>query len=218
MIDYPGKMAAVIFTQGCNFRCSYCQNPELVLPGWFHDPLDEQEVLAFLKKREGRLEAVVVTGGEPTVQKDLMEFLGKLRKLKYLIKLDTNGGRPEILTKIVKAGLIDYIAMDVKAPFGKYREAIGVTWNVDRIRESIKIIRESRLAYEFRTTVVRPLCSPTDLAEIASSLQGVKRYVIQRFVPSDKILDHRILEKQHYTTQEVDVFRSAWEIPPFEEL
>ena len=120
LIDYPEKICSILFTQGCNFRCPYCHNPELVEPALFREPLSEKEIFAFLEKRKGKIDAVSITGGEPTIQPDLVEFILPMKDIGYLIKLDTNGSRPDVLGKLISEKLLDYIAMDVKAPLNRY--------------------------------------------------------------------------------------------------
>lgn len=214
LIDYPGKVSAVIFTRGCNFRCPYCQNPELVLPERFGHPVPEEFVLSFLQTREGLLEGVVVTGGEPTLQGDLISFLKKLRRMSYAIKLDTNGSRPEVLEKIFVEGLVDYVAMDIKAPLEKYDFAVGVKVNTELIKKSIELILGSEILYQFRTTVVKPLCPSEDLREIVALIPGAQHYVIQPFVASEKILDKNLLDQPQYSEEEINRFKARWEIHP----
>ena len=131
-IDYPGKVCAIVFTCGCNFRCSYCHNPELVMPELFKEPIPEGEILSFLENRKGKLDAVTITGGEPTMQRDLLEFVLSVKKLGFLIKLDTNGSDPDVLREAMKE--VDYVAMDVKAPLEKYRETTNSGVDTNRIK------------------------------------------------------------------------------------
>jgi len=188
LIDYPGKISAIIFTQGCNFRCPYCHNPELVNPKLFTDTLDEDLILSFLKKRVGKLDGVVITGGEPLLQHDLIEFIKKVKEMGYFVKLDTNGSYPEILRELLAKNLIDYIAMDIKAPLEKYHDVVRADVCTEKIMKSIRIILNGNIDYEFRTTVVKDLLTEDDLICIAKLIRGAKRYVLQRFVMS-KILD-----------------------------
>ncbi len=188
LIDYPGKISAIIFTQGCNFRCSYCHNPELVDPDLFSPPLDEELILSFLKERSGRLDGVVITGGEPLVQGDLIEFVERIKEMGYSIKIDTNGSYPQRLQELMARGLIDYIAMDIKAPLEKLSNVAGVPVSREKIVESISLILGSNIDYEFRTTVVKNLLTVEDLVSIARLIKGARRYVLQKFVMS-KILD-----------------------------
>jgi len=188
LIDYPGKISAIIFTQGCNFRCPYCHNPGLVDPKLFSDTLDEDLILTFLSKRIGKLDGVVITGGEPLLQHDLTKFIERVKGMGYLVKLDTSGIYPEILERLLDKNLIDYIAMDIKAPLGKYPNVVQTDVCTDKIMKSITIILNSNIDYEFRTTVVKNLLTEDDLICIARLIRGAKRYVLQKFVMS-KILD-----------------------------
>ncbi len=181
LIDFPGKIAAVIFAQGCPWRCPWCYNRSLVLPGEYGPLLPEDEVIAFLKTRLRQLEGVVVTGGEPTFQPDLLHFLKKLRSLGFLVKLDTNGYRPEVVDAAMEAKLVDYIAMDVKAPLEKYNLATGRRIPLKKIRRSIDLIRNSGLDHEFRTTIVPGLHTEEDIDEILKLIQGSRRYALQTF-------------------------------------
>lgn len=188
LIDYPAKISAIIFTQGCNFRCPYCHNPELIDPKLFTSALDEDLIFSFLRKRVGKLDGVVITGGEPLLQHDLIEFIKKVKEMGYLIKLDTNGSYPEKLERLLTKNLIDYIAMDIKAPLEKYHDVVQTDVCTEKIMESITIILNSNIDYEFRTTVVKALLTEDDLICIAKLIRGAKRYVLQKFVMS-KILD-----------------------------
>lgn len=184
LVDYPGHVSAVIFTQGCNFRCPYCHNPQLVDPARFGQPLDVDEVFRFLQSRIGRLQAVVVSGGEPLVHDDLPALLGRIRELGYLVKLDTNGSFPGRLSAVVSAGLVDFIAMDIKAPFGRYGELAGVPIDIEAIRESIRIIRESGVDYLFRTTLAEPLLGEDDIRTIRELLGPAEHYRVQPINPN----------------------------------
>jgi len=192
LIDYPGKISTIIFTQGCNFRCPYCHNPELVNPELFTETLEEEAIFSFLRNRKNKLDAVVITGGEPTLQPDLMEFAEKIKEMGYLVKLDTNGSNPGLLRKLINRALVDYVAMDIKATLEKYPKVARVNICTEKIKESIEIILRSDIDYEFRTTVVKPLLEIDDLIGIAELIKGAKKYVIQKFV-SSKILDKTFL-------------------------
>lgn len=184
LIDYPGKIAATVFTAGCNFRCPFCHNPELVAI----DPGDmslfreqEKKFLDFLEGRKGLLDGVCITGGEPTVQADIVPFMRKLKDMGFLVKLDSNGTRPEILEEIFREGLADYVAMDIKNSAEKYAETAGTAVDMDKIRKSIRLIMESGADYEFRTTVVPGLHEEEDFDGVASLIEGAKRYYLQIF-------------------------------------
>ena len=136
-IDYPNKTSAIIFTQGCNFRCAYCHNPELVYPEKYQVPISEEQVFAFLESRKNQLDAVVITGGEPTLQPDLIEFIKKVKAMGFLVKLDSNGSNPQVLEQVINQKLVDFIAMDIKAPFDKYDLVCCVPVNIDNIKRFI---------------------------------------------------------------------------------
>jgi pyruvate formate lyase activating enzyme len=179
LIDYPGKTAAVIFTQGCNMFCPYCHNPQLVYPNLFENALNENEIFDFLKKRRTLLNGVVITGGEPAVHKDLPEFILKIKELGYPVKLDTNGGEPEMLPRLINDKLIDFIAMDIKAPLEKYR--LFFKGDLSRIVKSVSIIRGSGLPHLFRTTFDTGILDGHDLPKI-KSLAGSSTHIWQECV------------------------------------
>ena len=203
LIDYPGKVAAVVFTQGCNYRCPFCHNPELVLPELFTEPLLEEDVLAFLEKRKGQLQGVVVTGGEPSIHNDLPEFLRKIKSMGYLLKLDTNGSRPDVLQKILDAQLLDFVAMDIKSSLDGYCKATGVVTDLPAIKMSIKIIKDSGVQYEFRTTALKAIVSETDMAAIKDLIGPGQNYLVKRGNIKDKILDYSFFaDHPDYTDEE----------------
>jgi pyruvate formate lyase activating enzyme len=182
--DFPGTVAAVIFTQGCNFRCPFCHNGGLIPLGTDAGELvSERELWGFLKERQGKLGGVVVSGGEPTLQPDLPAFLKRLKSMGFRVKLDTNGSRPEVLERLLAEGLVDYLAMDVKAPFADYPQLSGVRAPVERVRESIGLIAASGVEHEFRTTFVPALMSDEDLAAIHSTLPIGSVFKVQAFKP-----------------------------------
>ncbi len=208
LIDYPGKICAIVFTQGCNFRCPYCHNPELVNPKLFEAPIPEKEVLSFLANRRGKLDAVEITGGEPTLQPDLIDFIREIKDIGYLVKLDTNGSKPEILSKAIEDGIVDYLAMDVKAPLERYHEITNSGVDPANIKESIELIKSSGLDYEFRTTVVKSQLGKRDILEIAWLIRGSKRYILQKFVPL-KVLNSNFRDEVVYTDDELEYLRDA---------
>ena len=179
MIDYPGKLSCVVFTQGCMWKCWYCQNAELLSIG--KGQVDEQEVLDFLKTRRGQLDGVVLCGGEPTLQKDLAEFAKKIKDLGFLVKLDTNGTNPIMLKKLLEQNLIDYVAMDIKTNIERYQEVTCVPTNIEAIKECIDILKNSKIDYEFRTTAI-PSLSQDDIVNIAKMLQGARHYYLQTYI------------------------------------
>ena len=205
LIDYPGKICAIIFTQGCNFRCPYCYNIDLVLPRHFKSPIPEKEVFSFLERRKGKLDAVEITGGEPTLQPDLIEVIKKIKAMGFLLKLDTNGSNPKALKKIIDLHIADYFAMDIKNSLEHYKKSIGVPIDAERIRESIQLIMKSGVDYEFRTTMVRSLIKKEDVIKIAKLIKGAKLYALQSFNPS-KTLRGNFTDRDKYSEEELNSF------------
>jgi pyruvate formate lyase activating enzyme len=187
LIDFPGYIATIVFTQGCNFRCQFCHNASLVLPDKFEALHDENEFFDLLAMRKLQIDAVVVSGGEPTLQSDLKEFLRKIKTMGFLSKIDTNGSNPLILLDLLRENLLDYVAMDVKHSFDKYSEIAGVAVPVDKVKLSIDLIKNSEVDYEFRMTVVPHFHSPDDIKSVAVQIAGAKRLAIQEFVPNNVI-------------------------------
>jgi pyruvate formate lyase activating enzyme len=191
LLDFPGKIAAIIFTRGCNFRCPYCHNPELVDPAQFSDSLDKEQIIRFLATRIAKLQGIVVTGGEPTIHPDLPSLLEELKQFGFSIKLDTNGSNPILLKTLFDRGLVDYCAMDVKTTIASYPKNTSTTVDPRRIIESIEIIQSSRIAHEFRTTYVDSLLSSEDVLAIGKMIKESPFY-IQPFRPT-KTLDEEYL-------------------------
>lgn len=185
-IDYPDKISTVVFTGGCNFRCPYCHNSQLVNNKG--EIIEEEYIFEFLKNRKRMVDGVCISGGEATLQKDIYDFALKVKELGYMVKLDTNGTNPQTLKKLIDNGLLDYIAMDIKAPFDKYSNVTNTNVDIDTIRLSIDIIKSSSIDYEFRTTVCKELLTPEDIFSIAKDLEGTKRYIIQNFRDAGTIL------------------------------
>ncbi len=186
-IDYPAQIAAVIFTQGCNFRCPYCHNPELVLPERFSPPRENGLVMDFLEKRRGKLDAVVITGGEPCLQAGLVDFVCAVKELGYLVKLDTNGTLPQVLQTLLDRKLLDYVAMDIKAPFEKYPAVAGAAVAVEDVAASVALIINTAPDYEFRTTAAPSILGMDDFRAMAGIVRGARRYALQEFVPSKHV-------------------------------
>lgn len=208
-IDYPEKIACIVFTQGCNFRCGYCHNPELFenkepvlsVPAFFE----------FLNKRKGKLDGVVITGGEPTLHgKDLIEFIKEVKSFDFLVKLDTNGTHPDVLQELFNENLLDYIAMDIKAPLAKYKTITQTDIDTKIIKKSIDMIMNSGVDYEFRTTIVKSQLSVEDLRQIGELIQGAKRYYMQKFLAT-KILDETLMSEESYTDEEFKNLRTILE-------
>ena len=189
LLDYPEHIAATVFTGGCNFRCPFCQNGDLVVNPGEQPLISEEEVLAVLKKRQGVLQGVCITGGEPTLQADLKDFIGKVKELGYLVKLDTNGYRPGVLAGLLGENLLDYVAMDVKASLANYGRVTGCpAMDVEKIRESIALLKGCGIPYEFRTTVVKGLHTLEEFEEIGQLLAGARAYYLQVFQESEGVL------------------------------
>ncbi len=256
LVDFPGKVAATVFTQGCNFRCGYCHNPELVCPESFGPLIPVQEVLAELKTRRGKLQGVVITGGEPTLQKGLVDFIVQVKELGLAVKLDTNGSHPEVLAHLINLRIIDYIAIDIKTSIEKYRSffmsppnvpptdgippkavtsiggpdsqeldsrlpprflakarvGAGMTNIGSKIQESIALIIHSGLPHQFRTTVVKILCSPEDFFDIRNAIQGTNHYVLQAFTIAPKMVDPSFGRQDQYTLKEFESLKDQFEI------
>lgn len=187
LLDFPGRVACTVFTVGCNFRCPYCHNSSLVVSPAVPE-LSQDDFFAFLRKRQGLLDGVAITGGEPLLHADMPEFLEKIRALGYAVKLDTNGAFPDRLAAVLRAGLADYVAMDVKNSREKYELTAGVPGILSAVERSVELLRAGEAPFEFRTTLVDELHEPEDFAAIGQWLEGTERYFIQGFVDSGDIL------------------------------
>lgn len=192
LIDYPGKIACVVFLAGCNFRCPWCYSSELVLPLKIvaQPRISEKEFFDFLRSRKGLLDGVVICGGEPTINKDLLQFIEKIKNLGFPVKLDTNGSNPEILKDLVRKSLIDYVAMDIKTSQNAVYDSVmteGIT--IDKIKESAEFLKQGKVDFEFRTTVVNTIHSKNDFLEIAKWIGGPNvKYYLQNF-RAEKTID-----------------------------
>jgi len=189
LLDYPGKTACTIFTSGCNFRCPFCHNASLVLTPGKNEVIPEEEIFSFLIKRQGILDGVCITGGEPLLQPDIDEFIGKIKDLGYMVKLDTNGSFPERLSSLIEKGLIDYVAMDIKNTKEKYGETVGVdNFDVAKIEKSVEILKQNKIPYEFRTTVAKEMHTENDIIEIGKWLSGDSKYFLQQYKTSENLV------------------------------
>lgn len=188
LLDYPGKVAAIIYTLGCNFRCGFCHNPEFVLPDEVRkqkdDVISEEAFFCFLKTRKNFLDGVVICGGEPTIHKDLPEFASKIKNLGYLVKLDTNGSHPMMLQTMLAQQLVDYIAMDIKAPIDRYDTIVGTSHDANAYRESIRLLLASDIEYEFRSTLIQGWHTESDVLSMAQDIAGAKKYFLQNYRPN----------------------------------
>lgn len=241
LLDYPGHLAAIIFTQGCNFRCHFCYNPMLVRPPdvtYASAPTDQQggaeakdhqqrlsDLFVFLRSRAGKLEGVVITGGEPTIHSDLPDFIRQIRELGYKIKLDTNGTNPKMLAKLIEEQLIDYLAMDIKGSPARYNEVAGVEVypvksplergaaepqfnrvNLENIKKSAKIVIGSGLPYEFRTTLVPGLVDKKDIKAMGELIPGAKKWYLQKFKSDINLVDNDFKGAAGFKASELDEF------------
>ncbi len=187
LLDYPEKVACILFTMGCNFRCPFCHNASLVRAENKAE-ISEEEVLSFLKKRKGVMDGVCISGGEPLLYDGLGDFIKKVKALGYSVKLDTNGSLPEKLKALVREGLVDYVAMDIKNSFESYDKTTGIKTDLNNIKESLAFLLSGTVEYEFRTTLVKELHTDEDMESIGKMIKGAKRYFLQNFVDSGDVL------------------------------
>jgi pyruvate formate lyase activating enzyme len=202
LIDFPDCVSAVVFLQGCNFRCPFCHNPELVLAARFQKPVEEADFFAFLGRRRGQLDGVVISGGEPTVHADLPDFIRRIRALGFKVKLDTNGSNPAMLRALYAEKLLDFVAMDVKGDPDRYPDYCGAKISGAGLRESIALIRNASVSYEFRTTAVPGQHDLAALKAIAETIRGARHYAIQAFRP-DLCLNPEFEKLPRYDLSEV---------------
>ena len=210
LADFPGKISAIVFTRGCNFRCPYCHNPELVDPERYVAEVPQEEVLRFLGSRRGQLQGVVVTGGEPTLHDDLPLFLAGIHALGFAVKLDTNGSNPDALQGLIRDSLLDYIAMDIKAPLSAYPRIAGAPVRVEDIERIVRLVIGSGLPHEFRTTYEGSLLSTKDMEAIAEIVRGCANYVVQSFRPS-RALDPAMLSRARPDRASLQAIRKLME-------
>ena len=203
-VDYPGEVCSTVFTGSCNLRCPFCFNSDLVLRPEQLPQFSEEEIFSLLKKRIDFQGALCITGGEPALQADLLPFITKSKSMDLRVKLDTNGTCPEVLEKLLEAGILDYVAMDYKAPPQKYNLLTGANIDYSKIEQTITLLRSSPVAYEFRTTVVPSLLDENDLLEIANVLKGSRQLVFQQFKPLPTLLDERLLNEQPYSGDRIE--------------
>lgn len=211
LIDYPGKIAATVFTVGCSFRCPFCHNPELVLTSQLAiDENLEKEFFKFLKTRRDKLEGVCITGGEPTIQVDIVNFIKKIKALGFLVKLDTNGTRPDVLKKLLDLKLLDFVAMDIKNQLKNYDKTTGTKVDKKRIKLSVDLIKNNKVPYEFRTTVVPGIHTEKDFLEIAQWIKGAPAYYLQEY-REKKILDPKLKNKTKGKTLDLKKIKESIE-------
>ncbi len=205
LLDYPGRLACTVFTGGCNLRCPFCHNASLVLNSG--ERISEEEFFDFLESRRARLDGVCVSGGEPTLQADLVDFISKIKSLGFLVKLDTNGTRPEVIKALLAEGLLDYIAMDIKNSKARYAETVGIpSFDIAVIEKSVELIRKSGIPHEFRTTVALELHTADDIRAIGEWLVGAERYYLQKYRDEGDILTPGLTPP---TSEEMEILLAA---------
>ncbi len=216
MIDFPEKIACIVFTPGCPFRCGYCHNPEFVLPEKLkkikHDFIPDKTFFNFLDERKGLLEGVVITGGEPTIMKDLVEFCKKIKEKGYAIKLDTNGINPEIIRILLNNCLIDYIAIDVKTSVFQYKNLCGDRAKGEKVAESVKIVMASNIKYVFRSTIIKEIHTQEILEDMADLVKGAKKLYLQSFRPAIT-LDPKFSKYRSFSQKEMKSIRDDIFLP-----
>ena len=191
LLDFPGSVACILFTQGCNFKCSYCHNSSLIKNN-SDNLIDKEYIINYLKKRKGILDGVSISGGEPLIQPDIKDLIKEIKELGYKIKIDTNGSKPEVLKELIANHLLDYVAMDIKNSFERYEETVGIKADAAKIKESIKILENSDIEYEFRTTVVKQLHTIDDIETILREINKKSVYYIQNFNINDQVPNKKL--------------------------
>jgi pyruvate formate lyase activating enzyme len=211
LLDYPEIISAIIWTAGCNFRCPFCYNKDLVLGKV--EIIPENNIFSYLEKRKGMLEGLVISGGEPLMQNDIVHFAEKVKKIGYKIKIDTNGMYPEKLKELIDKNLVDYIAMDIKAPIEKYDKLSGIKTDIKKIEKSIDIIRNSALDYEFKTTFAPGLLKKGDIVGIAKWLEGSEKYYLQQFKGDVPLISSNLEDITPYSKE--DLLDTLEKIKPY---
>ena len=214
LIDFPGTIACVVFTMGCNFICPYCHNPELAAgPVTGTSRLDTTDILSFLAARKGLVDGVVITGGEPCLQPDLMDFIKEIKQMGVAVKLDTNGSKPAVLSRLLDRSLVDYVAMDIKTGADKYPDIMKSFAGMDAVSQSMRLIMEFAPAYEFRTTCVRPFINGEIMEQIALQIKGAQKYVLQKCVHHGPMMDPQFSQNpdHFFSDQEILELRSIVE-------
>ena len=199
LADYPGQISAIVFTRGCNLKCPYCYNLDEN-----NYEIREEEILEFLEERKGRLDAVVVTGGEPTLQSSLSDFLRKVKEKEYLIKLDTNGTDPDTIKDLHRKDLFDYIAIDLKAPWEKYDRVSGVKVDKEKLHASFRYVIDNGIPHEFRSTMVPSLLSKEDIPEMGEIIKGADRWYLQKFMSNVDMVDNSLKNRSPFTDREME--------------
>ncbi len=216
MVDYPGKICSLIFLSNCNFRCPYCHNPDIVLNNPKIKEISEKEVIDYMEEKKNWVDGICITGGEPTLHKDLPEFIEKVKKEDFLVKLDTNGTNPEMIKELLNKGLVDFISMDIKSNLENYEKAAKTKVNLEKIKKSISLIKNSGIDYEFRTTILPELHTRKDIKNIGKWLKKSKKFTIQNFRPG-KCLNPSYNEKSGFKKEDLKDFKLMLE-PYFEKV
>ncbi len=209
--DFPGHLACIVFTQGCNLKCPYCQNSGLIpiLTEFGNNSISEEEFFKFLEKRKNVLDGVVVTGGEPLIHSNINEFISKIKRIGYKVKLDTNGTNPELLKNLLDSNLIDYVAMDIKNDFQNYARTVGLeNINTDNIKKSIDILKTSNIDYEFRTTITKEFHDEDSINNICEMIGRGTKYFIQNFEDSSNVINHDL---HGFTLEELTLLQKNFE-------
>jgi len=210
LIDFPGKVASTLFVDKCNFRCGYCQNPSLVFEREENE-ISEREALDFLKERKKYLDGVCITGGEPTLHPGLKHFIGKVKNLGLLVKLDTNGTNPKMLKELIEEKLVDFVAMDIKNPLEKYDLATNVRVDISAVKESIELLKLGKVDYEFRSTIVPGITQKEDIPKIGILLRGAKKFVLQQFMNDVPLVDEKFRNVTPYPETELKEMKKELE-------
>jgi len=205
LIEWPGKIVSIVWVAGCNFRCPFCYNRDLVLKNIDLKIFEESKILEYLEENKNLIDGLMITGGEPTLQPELADFLAKVHQLELKVGIESNATHPEIIENLLKNKLVDYLAVDIKAPLekDKYKKLTGVEIDVEKIKKSIKLIKDSDIEYEFRTTIIPNLLNKKDILEISQTLKGAQRYVIQQFIPQETMINHDLVEIKPYSKEEL---------------
>lgn len=213
LLDYPGKMAAIIFISGCNFLCPFCHNSDLVVAPKDAPEISQEEIFSFLNKRKGILDGIVISGGEPLLYEETIDLIKRIKDLGYAVKLDTNGSFPERLKEVTDKELVDYVAMDIKNCKEKYAKTIGKeTLDISKIERSVEILKNGKIPYEFRTTIVHELHTPQDIVDIGKWINGAKNYFLQPYRDSENVI-----LKGFSAPQKLELEAIKAEIKPFAE-
>lgn len=207
LVDYPGRVSAVVFTGGCNLRCGYCHNPDLAFNSDTLEKIDEKEVFSFLERRRGLLDGVTISGGEPALDRDLLKFISRIKNLGFLVKLDTNGFYPAVIEQSLSENLVDYIAMDLKTSPAKYSSLTGIDADFSRIVKTLDVIRSSGIDYEIRTTCVPEFVTVENIRLIGESVGHVKNWYLQQFVNVHRLIDPETEKLSPYPVLYLELMR-----------